>query len=208
MYSPSIELLASRIDEFNEQYAMVENEKAVFSIEYAEFHWNEGENAGVLSGNRYGLVRVARDLMLTAAAPERRESSRQCAARFVEGSDEIVVLKKRSSGQSTDRAQINGEEARGFDNNEVLYLENILESMNGVIHSFTEERAEAAMIEWNGFNRVVFITGTAFGLVRLAREFIQFALSASSEDTYEVAPLRQDGGRLVLVLRDAAEVSY
>ena len=72
--------------------------------------------------------------------------------------------------------------------------------MNGVIESFHEEEIAPAKIEWDGYNRAAFITGTAFGLVLLAREFVQFALSASFGDSYEVGPLREKSGRLVLGL--------
>lgn len=209
MFSPSIELLADKIDRFNEQYAMKENEKAVFSIEYAEFHWNAAENAGCLIGNRYGIVRVARDLMLTAAASGTEEDhSHEYATQFEDGSDEIIILKKKPAHKAMEKIQIEWKERRGIDGCEILYLENVLESMNVVIESFDSEETEPAKIEWSECNKVAFITGTAFGLVLLAREFIQFALSASSEDHYEISPLQQDGGRLVLVLRDVAEVSY
>lgn len=104
MYSPSMEFLVNKIDQFNEQYAIVENEKAVFSIEYAEFHWDTAANAGCLEGNRYGLVRMARDLMLIAAASEHEENnSHQCATPFEDGSDELIILKKKPVHKTDDK---------------------------------------------------------------------------------------------------------
>lgn len=201
MYSPSIELLVNKIDRFNEQYAIIENEKAVFSIEYAEFHWDTAANTGCLEGNRYGLVRMARDLMLIAAASEHEENdSRQCATRFEDGSDEIIILKKRPAHKTNDNLQIDWNEAQGL--NETSYLENILEAVDRVVKACGKEETEPAKIQWNEYNKVAFLTGSAFGLLLLAREFVQFALSASLKDKYEVLGLQQDSGRLVLVLRD------
>ncbi|OGP13854.1 MAG: hypothetical protein A2052_06125 [Deltaproteobacteria bacterium GWA2_54_12] len=204
MYSPSMELLVNKIDRFNEQYAIVENEKAVFSIEYAEFHWDTAANAGCLEGNRYGLVRMARDLMLIAVASGTEENdSHQCATRFEDGSDEIIILKKKPAHKTDDKIRIDWNEAQGASQcSETSYLENILESIDRVVEACDKEETEPAKIEWSEYNKIAFLTGTAKGLVILAREFIQFALSASSEDKYEVLSLQQDSGRLVLVLKD------
>lgn len=198
-----MKMLLEKIGRFNEQYAMKENEKAVFSVEYAEFHWNEAENAGCFIGNRYGLVNMARDLMLTAACESIDAGSHEYATRFEDGSDEVIILKKKPAHKTDGLIQIDWRETRTSGQpDEVLYLENILEMMNGVIESFHEEEIAPAKIEWDGCNRAAFITGTAFGLVLLAREFVQFALSATSEDSYEVSPLREESGRLVLVLKN------
>jgi len=199
-----MKMLLEKIGRFNEQYAMKENEKAVFSVEYAEFHWNEAENAGCFIGNRYGLVNMARDLMLTAAAYEPSETdSDEYATQFEDGSDEVIILKKKPTDRSCAKIQIDWRETLvNGQSDEALYLENILEMMNGVIESFHEEEVETAEIEWDKYNRAAFITGTAFGLVLLAREFVQFALSASLEESYEVGPLHEESGRLVLVLKD------
>ena len=197
-------MLLEKIGRFNEQYAVKENEKAVFSVEYAEFHWNEAEDAGYFIGNRYGLVNMARDLMQTAAASEPADSDfSDYATRFEDGSDEVIILKKKPAHKTNGLVQIDWRETRvSGQSDEVLYLENILEMMNGVIESFHEEEIAPAKIEWDRYNRAAFITGTAFGLVLLAREFVQFALSASFGDSYEISPLHEDGGRLVLVLKD------
>lgn len=209
MYSPSMEFLVNKIDRFNEQYAIVENEKAVFSIEYAEFHWDASANTGCLSGNRYGLVRMARDLMLVAAASGTEQNdSHEYATRFEDGSDETIILKKKPAHKSDDKIQIDWNEAQGGQCSETSYLENILESIDRVVEACGKEETEPAKIEWSEYNRVAFLTGTAYGLVLLAREFVQFALSAPTEENYEVSPLQQDGGRLVLVLRNNAEVSF
>ncbi|MCC6501508.1 MAG: hypothetical protein IT362_00045 [Deltaproteobacteria bacterium] len=199
-----MKMLLEKIGRFNEQYAIVENEKAVFSVEYAEFHWNEAENAGCFIGNRYGLVNMARDLMLTAAVCESIDAgSHEYTTRFEDGSDEVIILKKKPAHKTDGLIQIDWRETRGNgQSDEVLYLENILEMMNGVIESFHEEEIAPAKIEWDRYNRAAFIIGTAFGLVLLAREFVQFALSASLDESYEVGPLHEDGGRLVLVLKD------
>ena len=204
MYSPSMELLVNKIDRFNEQYAIVENEKAVFSIEYAEFHWDTAANAGCLEGNRYGLVRMARDLMLIAVASGTEENdSHQCATRFEDGSDEIIILKKKPTPKTDAKFRIDWNETQGISRcSETSYLENILESIDRVVEACDKEETEPAKIEWSEYNKIAFLTGTAKGLVILAREFIQFALSASSEDKYEVLSLQQDSGRLVLVLKD------
>lgn len=199
-----MKMLLEKIGRFNEQYAVVENEKAVFSVEYAEFHWDETENAGCFIANRYGLVNMARDLMLTAAATESSATGPdEYATRFEDGSDEVIILKKKPTHKTDALIQIDWRETRvNGQSDEVLYLENILEMMNGVIESFHEEEVAPAKIEWDGCNRAAFITGTAFGLVLLAREFVQFALSASAGESYEVSPLREESGRLVLVLRE------
>lgn len=203
-------LLLEKIGRFNEQYAIKENEKAVFSTEYAEFHWNETENAGCFIGNRYGLVNMARDLMQTAAASESIDAgSHEYATRFEDGSDEVIILRKKPAHETDGLVRIDWRETRvNGERDEVLYLENILEMMNGAIESFREEETAPAKIEWDKYNRAAFITSTAFGLVLLAREFIQFALSASEGDSYEVSPLHTESGSLVLVLKDNAEVSY
>lgn len=209
MFDTAMEFLINKIDRFNERYAFMENEKAVFSIEYAEFRWSEAEDAGCFLGNRYGLLRMARDLMLIAAVSGATEDhSSEYASRFEEGSDEIIILKKRPAHNTADNIQTGWNESWGFDGDETLCLEKILDSMNGIIESFADESTEHAKIEWNGFNKAAFIIGTAFGLVLLAREFIQFALSASLDESYEVSPLHNDSGRLVLVMRDCAGVSY
>ena len=199
-----MKLLLEKIGRFNEQYGVKENEKTVFSVEYAEFHWNEAENAGCFIGNRYGLVNMARDLMLTAAACESIDAgSHEYATRFEDSSDDIIILKKKPAHKTDGLVQIDWRETRvSGQSDEVLYLENILEMMNGVIESFHEEEVAPARIEWDRYNRAAFIIGTAFGLALLAREFVQFALSASSEDSYEVSPLHEESGSLVLVLRD------
>jgi len=203
MYSPSMESLVNRIDHFNEKYAIVENEKAVFSIEYAEFHWDVAENAGFLMGNRYGLVRMARDLMLTAAASETEgNDSHEYATRFEDGSDEVIILKKRPASNTDDKVQIGWKETRDFDGSETLYLENILESMNSVVEAFNGEEPEPAQIKWDEYNKAAFLTGTASGLLLLASEFVQFALCANSGDKYEVRGLQDGSGRLVLVLKE------
>ena len=204
MYSPSMEFLANKIDQFNEQYAIVENEKAVFSVEYAEYHWDTVANAGCLEGNRYGLVRMARDLMLTAAASGTEENdSHQCATQFEDGSDEVIILKKRPVHKTDDKIQINWNETQGISRcSETSYLENILESMNSVVESFDGEETEPAQIKWDEYNKAAFLTGTASGLLLLAREFVQFALCANSGDKYEVRGLQQGSGRLVLVLKE------
>lgn len=196
-----METLIDKIGRFNERYAARENEKAVFSVEYAEFRWSEPKNAGCFIANRYGLVSMARDLMCTAAASGPGSSG--YATKFEEGSDDIIILKKRPAHGTDHEVRMSWKEAliSGL-SDEGLYLESILEMTNGVLGSFPEEEAEPAKIEWNRHNRAAFVKGTAFGLVLLAREFVQFALSASPEDSYETAPLHEDGGRLVLVLRD------
>jgi len=202
-----MDLLIEKIDRFNERYAARENEKAVFSAEYAEFHWGEGANAGCFVANRYGLVNMARDLMYTAAASG--QGSSEHATRFEDGSDEVIILKKKPDNRTCAKIRIDWRGTRvKCQSDEVLYLESILEMMNGVIGSFHEEEAEPAKIEWDRYNRAAFVKGTAFGLVLIAREFIQFALSASLDDSYEVGPLHEESGRLVLVLRDHAGISY
>lgn len=199
-------LLMEKIDGFNEKYAARENEKAVFSVEYAEFHWNEAANAGCFIANRYGLVSMARDIMHAAAASGPGSSG--YATRFEDGSDDIIILKKKPAHESSHDVRIKWNETLiSAECDETLYLENILEMMNGVIGSFHENEATPAKIEWDRYNRAAFVIGTAFGLVLLAREFIQFALSASLDDSYEVGPLHEESGRLVLVLKDHAEVS-
>ena len=147
---------------------------------------------------------MTRDLMQTAAASEPADSDfSDYATRFEDGSDEVIILKKKPAHKTNGLVQIDWRETRvSGQSDEVLYLENILEMMNGVIESFHDEEIAPAKIEWDGCNRAAFITGTAFGLVLLAREFVQFALSATSEDHYEVSPLREKSGRLVLVLKD------
>lgn len=202
MYSPSMEFLANKIDQFNEQYAIVENEKAVFSVEYAEFHWNTAAKTGCLEGNRYGLVRMARDLMLIAAASEHEENdSHQCATRFEDGSDEVIILKKKHANESADRIQIDWNEARGVSRcSETSYLENILEAMNSVVEAFNGEETEPAQIKWDKYNKAAFLTGSAYGLLLLAREFVQFALCANSGGKYEIRGLQN--GRLVLILKE------
>ncbi|MBI2401125.1 MAG: hypothetical protein HYV23_08755 [Deltaproteobacteria bacterium] len=204
MHSPSMELLVNKIDRFNEQYAIVENEKAVFSIEYAEFHWDISANTGCLKGNRYGLVRMARDLMLIAAASEHEENdSRRCATRFEDGSDEIIILKKMPAHKTDDKFQIDWNEAQSLSQcSETSYLENIIESIGRVVEACGKEETEPAKIEWSEYNKIAFLTGSAFGLLLLAREFVQFALSASLEESYEVLGLQQESGGLVLVLKD------
>lgn len=204
MYSPSMELLVNKIDRFNEQYAIVENEKAVFSIEYAEFHWDTAANAGCFYGNRYGLVRMGRDLMLIAAASGTEENdSHQCATRFEDGSDEIIILKKRPAHKTDDKIRIDWNEAQGVGQcSETSYLENILESIDRVVEACDKEETEPAKIEWSEYNKIAFLTGSAYGLVLLARVFVQFALTASSGERYDVRGLQQDSGWLVLVLKD------
>lgn len=196
--------LLDKIGRFNEKYAARENEKAVFSVEYAEFHWDEAKNAGCFVGNRYGLVSMARDLMLTAACESIDADSNEYSTRFEDGSDEVIILKKKPAHTRDGLIQVDWRETRfNGQSDEALYLENILEMMNGVIGSFHEEEVAPAKIEWNKYNRAAFITGTPFGLVLLAREFVQFALSASLDESYETGPLHEDGGRLVLVLRES-----
>lgn len=199
-----MEFLINKIDRFNEQYAVIENEKAVFSIEYAEFHWDTTANAGCLSGNSYGLVRMARDLMLVAAASGHEENdSHEYATRFEDGSDEIIILKKRPVHKTEDKIRIDWNEAQGLSQcSETSYLENILEAIDKVVETSGKEETEPAKIEWSEYNKVAFLTGTAKGLLLLAREFVQFALSATTRDKYEVLCLQQDSGGLVLFLKE------
>ena len=108
-----MKMLLDKIGRFNERYAIVENEKAVFSVEYAEFHWNEAENAGCFIGNRYGLVNMARDLMQTAAASEPADSGfSDYATRFEDGSDEVIILKKKPAHKTNGLVQIDWRETR------------------------------------------------------------------------------------------------
>jgi len=196
-----MDLLINKIDRFNEQYAVKENEKAVFSAEYAEFRWNEAKNAGCFIANRYGLVNMARDLVCTAAALG--PGSSEYATRLEDGSDDVIILKNKPANGPVNSIRMGWEEtpiSGRYD--ETLYLESILEMTNGVLGSFHEEELTPAKIEWDRHNRAAFLTGTAFGLVLLAREFVQFALSAAPDDSYETAPLHEESGRLVLVLKD------
>jgi hypothetical protein len=145
---------------------------------------------------------MARDLMLTAAASESAESgSHEYATRFEDGSDEIIILKKRPVQKTDDKIRIDWKETRGFDGSETLYLENILESINSVVKAF-DGQEEPAEIKWDEYNKAAFLTGTENGLLLLARELIRFALSATSGDKCEVKVLQYGSGRLVLVLSD------
>lgn len=205
MYSPSIELLVNRIDDFNEKYAMVENEKAVFSIEYAEFHWDAKENAGTLSGNRYGLVRMARDITLTAAASGRVGPYRKCASRFAEGSDEIVILKKKAAPGMDEPARFEWDEggACRLPLDEVSYLGDILASLDRAAGT-GDGQAGPARMDWDGCNRAAFMTGPSQALLFIASEIIRFTLSASLGDRHEVRGLSDDGGSLKLELKEEA----
>lgn len=203
MYSPSIELLAGRIDDFNEKYGLVENEKAVFSIEYAAFHWDAGGNTGTLSGNRYGLVRLCRDITLTAAISGKGGPPRQSATRFAEGSDEIIILKKKPSRDLDEPARFEWDEHghSGFPPSETSYLEGILESLDRAALACAPENA-LARVDWDLYNRAAFLTGTSRGLLLLASEVIRFTLSASLGDRHEVSSLDGDGGSLVLEFKE------
>lgn len=205
MQPHSFHSLIDEIDGFNERFALVENEKAVFSIEYIEFHWNAAKNTGCLIGNRYGLVRLSKDLLLVASASgSDMDAADKCATKFVDGSDDIIILKEktRHSNDAGARADRKRSERVTGECDETACLEKILESMNCILESLHDEKTEPAKIEWSGHNKLAFVTGTAFGLLLLARELVQFALSASFGDSYEVGPMRQDSGRLILILRD------
>jgi hypothetical protein len=201
--STSIELLINEVGSFNEKYAAKENEKTVFSIEYAEFHWNTAEKAGFLHGNRYGLVRVARELMLTAAVSESEEAhSKVRATAFEDGSDEVIILKKKPAKETKDTLHIEWKETQGAKGSrgEISDLENILELIDSLVDPLDGQEQEPANIAWDEHNRAAFLTGTENALLLLAREFIQFALSATSGDRYEVKGLQGEG--LVLVFKD------
>ncbi|CAG1772503.1 hypothetical protein BAC2_02576 [uncultured bacterium] len=203
MYSPSIEILVNRIDDFNEKYAMVENEKAIFSIEYAEFHWDVSATAGVLSGNRYGLVRMARDITLTAAASGNGGPSRECASRFAEGSDGIIILKEKPALGMDGRARFGWDEPGlcRLPLDERSYLEGILDSLGRAASASAEHEGEAR-IDWDGGNRAAFITGPERALLLLASEIIRFTLSASTGGRHEIKGLSGESGSLVLELKE------
>lgn len=193
-----MERLADRIDSFNERFSLRENEKAVFSVEHIGFRWDEAASVGVLAGSRYGIVRVARDLVLTAAASGRRE--KECAARFSEDSDGLVILREMRNGAEEDTALAGREHWPARHESETLCLENILAEINRAACALCAGHGSPARMEWDGHNRAAFLIGSAFALVLLARELVQFALSASEGDGYEAGPLQ--GGRLVLALRE------
>jgi hypothetical protein len=86
--------IKDKIWEFLDNYSLKRAKREPKRTPYADFHWDKSENTGYVSGNFYGLVFLAYQLLMNAASEsEETHSHLDEYSGMEEGSDPLIIDK-------------------------------------------------------------------------------------------------------------------